>query len=143
TPWSHHHIPRFLAPSMAKHLILVCGHYEGVDQRFVDHWVDEEISLGDFVLTGGELPALAFADSLSRHLEGTLKRPDSFHQESFSLGDTQRPLLEYPHYTRPAEFQGHQVPEVLMSGNHEKIFEWRKQESLKRTQAKRPDLLRN
>jgi len=143
TPWSHHHIPRFLAPSMAKHLILVCGHYEGVDQRFVDHWVDEEISLGDFVLTGGELPALAFADSLSRHLEGTLKGPDSFHQESFSLGDTQHPLLEYPHYTRPAEFQGHQVPEVLMSGDHEKISEWRKQESLKRTQAKRPDLLRN
>lgn len=124
-----------------KHLILVCGHYEGVDQRFIDGWVDDEISLGDFVLTGGELPALAFADSLCRHLDGTLKEKSLTQNESFSLSQNGKRLLEYPHYTRPAEFRGSKVPEILLSGDHQKIAEWRLQQSINRTQTFRPDLL--
>lgn len=139
---SHQVVQSYLQPSTPSHLILVCGHYEGVDQRFIDHWVDEEISLGDFVLTGGELPALAFADSLSRHLEGTLTRKDSASQESFSLSHNGCRLLEYPQYTRPPEFEGFTVPEILLSGDHVKIEAWRKEQSLLRTQKLRPDLLK-
>lgn len=118
-----------------KHLIILCGHYEGIDQRVLDKIVDEEISIGDYVLTGGEIPAMVLIDSVSRYIEGVLKE-DSIKEESFSNG-----LLEYPQYTRPEIFDGKKVPEILLSGHHEKINEWRKQKSLEITKQKRPDLL--
>ena len=118
-----------------KHLIILCGHYEGIDQRVLDKIVDEEISIGDYVLTGGEIPAMVLIDSVSRYIEGVLKE-DSIKEESFSNG-----LLEYPQYTRPEIFDGEKVPEILLSGHHEKINEWRKQKSLEITRQKRPDLL--
>ena len=121
--------------SKQEHLILLCGHYEGIDQRVLDSIVDEEISIGDYVLTGGELPAMVLIDSVSRYVEGVLK-DGSTTEESFSQG-----LLEYPQYTRPEIFQGQQVPEVLRSGNHQMIDKWRREQSLKRTLEKRPDLL--
>lgn len=131
-----------LAPTgERRHFLFICGHYEGVDQRFIDHWVDVELSLGDFVITGGELPAVAFTDAMIRRLEGSLGAPGAHETESFSLkSESGRPLLEYPHYTRPAEFRGHRVPDVLLSGNHEKVAEWRRREALQRTSARRPDL---
>ncbi len=132
----------YKSPHTPKHLIFVCGHYEGVDQRFVDHWVQEEISIGDFVLTGGELPALAFADAFARQLEGTLDGEERHQQESFSLSEGSKPVLEYPQYTRPADFRGLEIPEVLLSGDHEKIASWRKEQSLARTKNRRPDLLK-
>lgn len=116
-------------------LFLLCGHYEGIDQRVQDVLVDEEISLGDFVLTGGEIPAMAVADAVVRLLPGVLPA-ESTLQESFSEG-----LLEYPQYTRPAEFRGMSVPEVLLSGNHEKIRRWRREQSLLLTLRNRPELL--
>ena len=119
------------------HLILLCGHYEGIDQRVLDEIVDEEISIGDYVLTGGELPAMVLIDSVSRYVEGVLNR-ESVKEESFS-----NKLLEYPQYTRPEEFRGRKVPEVLISGHHEKIKKWREQKSLEVTKKKRPDLLEN
>ena len=122
--------------SKEKHLILLCGHYEGIDQRVLDKIVDEEISIGDYVLTGGELPAMVLIDSVSRYVEGVLKQ-GSTAEESFSMG-----LLEYPQYTRPEIFKGNKVPEVLLSGNHQKIEEWRKQKSIEITRKKRPDLLK-
>ena len=121
--------------SKQKNLILLCGHYEGIDQRVLDTIVDEEISIGDYVLTGGELPAMVLIDSVSRYVEGVLKE-DSTTEESFAQG-----LLEYPQYTRPEIFEGQQVPEVLCSGNHQMIDKWRREQSLKRTLDKRPDLL--
>lgn len=121
--------------SKQEHLILLCGHYEGIDQRVLDTIVDEEISIGDYVLTGGELPAMVLIDSVSRYVEGVLK-DDSTTEESFSQG-----LLEYPQYTRPEIFENKQVPEVLRSGNHQMIAKWRREQSLKRTLEKRPDLL--
>lgn len=138
---------RKLEPGLLKemaaptHFILICGHYEGIDQRFLDHWVDRQISLGDFVVTGGELPAVAFADALIRQLGGTLS-PETTETESFSLRDTEsgKPLLEFPHYTRPAEFRGHRVPDILLSGDHKKIAAWREAEARERTRALRPDL---
>lgn len=120
-----------------KHLILLCGHYEGIDQRVLDEIVDEEISIGDYVLTGGELPAMVVVDAVSRYVEGVLSS-DSIKEESFSNG-----LLEYSQYTRPEVFLGREVPEVLKSGNHKKIEEWRKQNSLANTLKKRPELLNN
>lgn len=143
TPLNQTTIERYNLELLEPHLILVCGHYEGVDQRFVEHWVDEEISLGDFVLTGGELPALAFADSLSRQFSGTLTRNNARSEESFSLNQGESRLLEYPHYTRPPVFREHSVPEVLLQGDHRKIAEWRKKQALSRTLAKRPDLLQD
>lgn len=122
--------------SQIKHLIVVCGHYEGVDQRFIDHYIDEEISIGDYVLTGGELPAMVIADSITRLIKGVLEKEEATQQESYENG-----LLEHPHYTRPAEFEGQIVPAVLTSGDHKKIAEWKKQESIQKTQKKRPDLL--
>lgn len=119
-----------------EHLIILCGHYEGIDQRVLDKIVDEEISIGDYVLTGGELPAMVLIDSVSRYIEGVLKKA-SIKEESFSNG-----LLEYPQYTRPEIFEGEKVPEILLSGHHEKIDEWRKQKSLEITKKKRPDLLK-
>lgn len=123
--------------SKEKHIILLCGHYEGIDQRVIDEIVDEEISIGNYVLTGGELPAMIVIDSVSRYIEGVLK-DDSTKEESFSEG-----LLEYPQYTRPEVFNGKQVPEVLLSGHHENIDKWRREQSLKNTKKKRPDLLEN
>jgi tRNA (guanine37-N1)-methyltransferase len=115
-------------------LVLICGHYEGIDER-VMHIVDREVSLGDFVLTCGEIPALTLINGVTRLLPGTVGKVASLQSESFEDG-----LLDYPHYTRPAEFRGWRVPEVLMSGNHEKIDRWRHAQQLERTQAKRPDL---
>ena len=119
-----------------ENIILLCGHYEGIDQRGIDEIVDEEISIGDYVLTGGELPAMVLIDSVSRYVEGVLKE-DSIQEESFTNG-----LLEYPQYTRPEIFLGKRVPEVLLSGHHENIKEWRKNQSIINTFLKRPDLLR-
>ena len=121
--------------SKQEHLILLCGHYEGIDQRVLDTIVDEEISIGDYVLTGGELPAMVLIDSVSRYVEGVLK-DGSTTEVSVSQG-----LLEYPQYTRPEIFEEQQVPEVLLSGNHQMIDKWRREQSLKRTLEKRPDLL--
>jgi tRNA (guanine37-N1)-methyltransferase len=115
-------------------LVIVCGHYEGIDER-VMNIVDREISLGDFVLTCGEIPALTLINGITRLLPGTVGKVESLKTDSFEDG-----LLDYPHYTRPAEFRGLRVPEVLMSGNHEKIAQWRHQQQLDRTQSKRPDL---
>ncbi len=122
--------------SREDHLIVICGHYEGVDERVREHLVDREISIGDYVLTGGELPALVVIDAVARLVPGTLGKDESSVEESFTEG-----LLEYPHYTRPAEFRGWRVPEVLISGHHAKIAEWRRKMSLKRTLERRPDLL--
>lgn len=119
------------------HLILLCGHYEGIDQRVIDKVVDEEISIGDYVLTGGELPAMVLIDSISRNIPGVLSE-GSTDEESFSEG-----LLEYPQYTRPEVFEGVKVPEVLLSGHHENIRKWRREESLKITLKNRPELLEN
>ena len=119
-----------------EHLILLCGHYEGIDQRVIDKIVDEEISIGDYVLTGGEIPAMVLIDSVSRYIEGVIKN-DSKKEESFSQG-----LLEYPQYTRPEEFEGQKVPEVLLSGHHQKIEKWRKEQAIKITLNKRPDLIK-
>ena len=122
--------------SKESHLIILCGHYEGIDQRVLDKIVDEEISIGDYVLTGGEIPAMVLIDSVSRYVKGVLKE-DSIKEESFSNG-----LLEYPQYTRPEIFQGERVPEVLLSGNHQEIDKWRKEKSLEITKKNRPDLLK-
>ena len=118
-----------------EHLILLCGHYEGIDQRVIDKIVDEEISIGDYVLTGGEIPAMVLIDSVCRYVKGVLKE-ESIKEESFSNG-----LLEYPQYTRPEIFEGEKVPEILLSGNHQKIEKWRKEKSFEITKQKRPDLL--
>lgn len=117
-------------------LVLLCGHYEGVDQRVLDELVDEEISIGDYVLTGGELPALVLTDAVCRMLPGVLSSDVCFTEESHFSG-----LLEYPHYTRPAEWRGREVPEVLLSGHHANIERWRREEALRITLEKRPDLL--
>lgn len=119
-----------------EHIILLCGHYEGIDQRVIDEIVDEEISIGDYVLTGGELPAMVLIDSVSRYVEGVLSK-DSIKEESFTNN-----LLEYPQYTRPEIFHGIKVPEVLLSGHHENIKKWREEQSLKNTLQKRPNLLK-
>ena len=118
------------------HLILVCGHYEGYDERIREHLVTDELSIGDYVLTGGELPAMVVTDSVVRLLPGVLGNESSAVTDSFSPG-----LLEYPHYTRPADFRGWTVPDVLVSGHHAKVEQWRKEQSLRRTVERRPDLL--
>ncbi len=119
-----------------EHLVLLCGHYEGVDQRALDSCIDEEISIGDYILTGGELAAMVLTDAVSRFIPGVLGSGESAEEESFSDG-----LLEYPQYTRPRELCGMEVPEVLLSGDHAKIKAWRRQESLRATKKFRPDLL--
>jgi len=118
-----------------EHLILVCGHYEGIDQRFIDECVDEEISLGDFVLTGGELAAMCVADAVARMVPGVLSDPECFEDESHFNG-----MLEYPQYSRPEEWHGRKVPEILRSGNHAKIAQWRRKQSILRTRERRPDM---
>ena len=122
--------------SQEPHLIIICGHYEGVDHRVVEHLVDEEISIGDYVLTNGAIAAVVFVDAVARLLPGVLGHELSASDDSFSSG-----LLEGPQYTRPAEFRGWKVPDVLLSGNHAEIAAWRKKEALRRTQQNRPDLL--
>lgn len=126
-----------VAKSLSKknHLLLVCGHYEGIDER-VRHFIDEEISLGDFVLTGGEVAALAIIDAVSRLVPNVLGSYSSLEEESFSNG-----ILEYPQYTRPREYKGYKVPEVLLSGHHKRIRQWRRKQALLRTLILRPDLL--
>ncbi len=121
--------------SIGEDVILLCGHYEGVDQRIIDLIITDEISIGDFVLTGGELPALIMIDAISRLIPGVLNQNESFEEESFKDN-----LLEYPHYTRPRDFEGLKVPDVLLSGNHKNIDEWRKNESIKITKERRKDL---
>ena len=117
-------------------ILLLCGHYEGVDQRVIDLYIDEELSVGDYVLTGGEIPAMAVTDAVSRYVSGVIKE-QSLEQESFSSG-----LLEYPQYTRPQEFKGLKVPEVLTSGNHGEVDKWRLAKSIEITKKNRPDLLK-
>lgn len=119
-----------------EHLIILCGHYEGIDQRVIDKIVDEEISIGDYVLTGGEIPAMVLIDSVSRYSSGVIAE-ESREEESFANG-----LLEYPQYTRPEVFEGVKVPEVLLSGHHANIEKWRKEKALEITKLKRPDLLK-
>lgn len=119
-------------------LILTCGRYEGVDERVRQHWIDREISIGDFVLTGGEVAAMTVIDAVTRLLPGVLGNSDSVDDESFAAGDVH---LEYPQYTRPRSFRGHDVPDVLLSGHHAKIEEWRRDKARERTRRRRPDLL--
>ena len=121
--------------AQAYSLLLICGHYEGVDER-VRHFIDDEISIGDYVLTGGEIPALVVVDAVTRLIPGVLGNEAATAEESFQTG-----LLEYPHYTRPREFEGHPVPEVLLSGDHARIARWRREQALRRTRTLRPELL--
>lgn len=121
--------------SKMDNLILVCGHYEGIDQRFIDECVDEEISLGDFVLTGGEIAAMAVADAVCRMVPGVLADPECFQDESHFNG-----MLEYPQYSRPAVWHGREVPPILLSGDHAKVDLWRRKEAIKRTKIRRPDM---
>lgn len=125
------------AKELAKYseLVFVCGHYEGVDERFIELCVDEELSIGDYVLTGGELPAMVVADAVARWVPGVVGKEGSVAKDSLEGG-----LLKYPQYTRPAEFMGKKVPDVLTSGNHAKIEKWRRAQSIERTERKRPDL---
>lgn len=127
-----------LVRELATHerLVLVCGRYEGVDERFVEHCVDREVSIGDYVLTGGELPAMVLIDAVARHIPGALGDEASPEEESFADG-----LLEHPQYTRPAEYRGWSVPEVLLSGHHANIEKWKREQRLARTRARRPDLM--
>lgn len=125
------------ALSKVDHIILLCGHYEGVDQRAIDMLIDEEISIGDYVLTGGELPAMVLVDAVARLIPEVLGNENSAEVETFHDN-----LLEFPQYTKPREFMGHEVPEVLISGDHKKVDEWRKAQSEKLTQLRRPDLLK-
>ena len=118
-------------------LNILCGHYEGVDQRILDELIDEEISIGDYVLTGGELPAMVLMDSVMRHVEGVLGNDESTSEESFSMAG----LLEYPQYTRPADFRGRKVPEILLSGHHANIKAWQRRQAILKTAAQRPELL--
>jgi tRNA (guanine37-N1)-methyltransferase len=129
-----------IAMELAAHerIALICGRYEGVDERIREHLASDEISIGDYVLTGGELPALILIDAISRFIPGVLGDPSGAEDDSHASG-----LLEYPHYTRPPEFRGWSVPEVLLSGNHGKITKWRREQSLRRTLSKRPDMLEN
>jgi tRNA (guanine37-N1)-methyltransferase len=120
----------------AEHIILICGHYEGIDQRVLDHLATKELSIGDYILTGGELPAMVIADAVIRLLPGVLGNQDSLVFESFEEG-----MLEHPQYTRPADFQGLKVPEVLLSGNHQEIKRWRREQAFKKTIGCRPELL--
>lgn len=122
------------------HVIIVCGHYEGVDHRVFEHLADERLSVGDYILTGGEIPAMVVVDSVSRHIEGVLGKAESKQQESFQYSD--KNILKHPVYTRPAEFEGMQVPEILLSGNHREIERWRKESAEKLTKEYRPDLVR-
>lgn len=125
--------------SQIDHLIIICGRYEGVDQRFTDKYVDEEISIGDYVLMGGEIPAMVVIEALTRLIPGVLKNESAAKGDSFSIYNG---ILEYPHYTRPEVFEREKVPQVLLSGDHQKITEWRRKKALQKTKKVRPDLLK-
>lgn len=129
---------RAIELSKMDNVAILCGHYEGIDQRIIDSVVDEEISIGDYVLTGGELPALVLVDCVSRMIDGVLTSPECYEDESHFSG-----LLEYPQYTRPPEWKGMSVPEILLSGDHKKIAQWRRQKSLENTFLKRPEMLKS
>lgn len=131
--WSHEMAAEY---ARIPHIILICGRYEGVDQRVVDALVDREISIGDFILSGGEIPAMVLVDSVVRLLPGVVGNEDSIANESFSTG-----LLDYPQYTRPAEYRGMRVPEVLLSGDHARIERWRKERALEKTRQNRPEMM--
>ncbi len=133
-PFTQSHAKRLTRP---KNLIIICGHYEGLDQRVIDALVDEEISVGDYVLTGGEIPAMVMVDAITRLIPGVLGKQESLQNESFEGG-----LLEGPQYTRPADFRGKKIPDVLLSGHHLAIEKWRKQQALLKTKKVRPDLLK-
>ena len=135
-PLTHRRVMRFAASAEMEGLILLCGRYEGIDERLIERCVDEEISMGDFVLSGGEIPAMALLDAVVRQLPGVLNDADSAVQDSFVAG-----LLDCPHYTRPEEYAGQRVPDVLLSGHHEAIRRWRLKQALGRTWQRRPDLL--
>jgi len=122
--------------STAQHLVLVCGRYEGIDERVHEGWIDDAISIGDYVLSGGEIPAMVLVDAIARLLPGVLGNPESLTEESHRAG-----LLEYPHYTRPEDFRGRRVPDILRSGNHQAIAQWRAEQALQRTLDRRPDLV--
>lgn len=122
------------------HLIFICGHYEGIDAR-IGNYIDEELSIGDYVLTGGELPTMVVIDAAARLIPGVLGKQESSMDESFQQGPTAKLLIEHPHYTRPAVYEGEKVPEVLVSGHHDKITNWRNEQKKKRTKKNRPDLL--
>ncbi len=142
TPYKQQKAQEF---SKLNHLVIVCGHYEGVDQRFIESYIDEEISIGDYVLTGGEIPAMVIVDSITRLIPGVLEKPEAIENESFSTfhhPSSNFQLLEYPQYTRPENFEGKKVPGVLLSGHHQEIQKWREQKSLKKTKKFRPDLLK-
>lgn len=124
--------------SKLDNIVILCGHYEGVDERVIEELQPEEISIGDYVLTGGELPALILADSISRMLDGVLSNDECFEEESHYNS-----LLEYPQYTHPAVWNGREVPEVLLSGHHQNVDKWRRKQSIKRTYERRPDMLEN
>ena len=132
-----------IAQELSNHseLILLCGHYEGLDERVIEEIVTDEISIGDYVLTGGEPAALVLMDAVARLVPGVLGKAESYMDESFAAAEDGTQLLEYPQYTRPAEFRGRKVPDILLSGNHGKVDEWRRLQSLERTRLKRPDLL--
>jgi tRNA (guanine37-N1)-methyltransferase len=123
--------------AQCRHLVVLCGRYEGVDDRVREHLVTDEVSLGDYVLTGGEIAAMAIVDSVSRLVPGVLGRGESAEEESFSEG-----LLEYPHYSKPADFRGWRIPDILLGGNHEAIRRWRRKQSVRLTLERRPDLLK-
>ncbi len=133
-PYKH---SRALELSKLDHLIIICGHYEGVDQRFIEKYVSEEVSIGDYVLTGGEIPAMVIIDSVVRLIPKVIKKEEATADESFAKG-----LLEYPHYTRPEKFEDRSVPRILLSGNHGQIQKWREQKSIEKTKKVRPDLLK-
>lgn len=131
--------------SKLDHLILICGHYEGIDERVSEHLIDEEISIGDYVLTGGEIPAMVITDSVIRLLPDVLEKPEATTNESFSNPQSVNPLirnlLEYPQYTRPENYKGWKVPEILLSGNHQKIIKWQEEKAKEKTKKQRPDLI--
>lgn len=123
--------------SEMEHIIIICGHYEGIDERFTKAYVDQEISIGDYILTGGEIPAIVIIDSVTRLIKGVLNKDTASSSESFEEN-----LLEYPQYTRPLKFEGKTVPKVLRSGNHQEILEWKRKKSISKTKKVRPDLLK-
>ena len=136
-PLTHQRVMRFVEAVASEGVVLLCGRYEGIDERLIERCVDEEISIGDFVLSGGEIPAMALLDAVVRQLPGVLNDADSAAQDSFVAG-----LLDCPHFTRPEEYEGQRVPEVLLSGHHERIRRWRLEQALGRTWQRRPELLK-
>jgi tRNA (guanine37-N1)-methyltransferase len=135
--------PEALRLSRAEQVILVCGRYEGIDERVIEHIATAEISIGDFILSGGEIAAIVVIDAVTRYVQGVVGKEESILRDSFSDPAAETQLVEHPHYTRPSEFRGWKVPEVLISGDHEAVREWRREAALKKTEKNRPDLLKS